>query len=146
MCALSFALGLDNFCSNRTTRIFSAVKTSCLFAGRIFRGIFNHCVTERRTVLEWGCIAAVQPLGEEVWLPSGCFPALPSVRSEVWRQANGGISSFQFSESSNAEVQTFLTPETCAKPVTSLLGDEQTGGLSVRFGGCAGIGEVAAWC
>lgn len=28
---------------------------------------------------------------------------------------SGGISSFQFSESFNAEVQTFLVPETCYK-------------------------------
>lgn len=132
---LSVALGLDNFCSNRTARVFSAVKTPCLFAGRIFRGIFNDSVTEVRTILKWGCIAAVQPLGEEVWLPSGCFPALPSVRNEVWRQANDEISPFQFSESSNAEVQTFLMPESCAKPVMSLLGDEQVGALSGRFGG-----------
>lgn len=52
--------------------------------------------------------------GEVVWLASGCFPALPSVRRQGL-ETNGGISSFQFSESLNAEVQTFLVPETCYK-------------------------------
>lgn len=35
--------------------------------------------------------------------------------AKAWGQTNGGIRSFQFSESLNAEVQTFLVPETCSK-------------------------------
>lgn len=47
------------------------------------------------------------------WLATGCFRALLQQGGKAWRQTNGGISSFQFSESLNAEVQTFLVPETC---------------------------------
>lgn len=119
---IGFALGPDNFCSNKTAHVFSAVKTSCLFAGRNFQGIFSDCVTEIRTIFEWHCIPTVQPPGEVVWLASGCFPVLPPVRRQGL-ETSGGISSFQFSESLNAEVQTFLVPETVPKPVISLLED-----------------------
>lgn len=47
------------------------------------------------------------------WLAPGCFRALLQQGGKAWRQTNGGISSFQFSEGLNAEVQTFLVPETC---------------------------------
>lgn len=46
VCALGFALGPDNFCSNKTARVLSAVQTSCLFAGRNFQGILDDCVTQ----------------------------------------------------------------------------------------------------
>lgn len=46
-------------------------------------------------------------------LAPGCFRALLQRGGKAWRQTNGGIGSFQLSESLNAEVQTFLVPETC---------------------------------
>lgn len=50
VCALGFALGPDNFCSNKTARVLSAVQTSCLFAGRNFQGILDDCVTQIWTI------------------------------------------------------------------------------------------------
>lgn len=43
---------------------------------------------------------------------SWTLPCPPSGKGQGL-ETNGGISSFQFSESLNAEVQTFLVPETC---------------------------------
>lgn len=115
---IGFALGPDNFCSNRTARVFSAVKTSCLFAGRNFQGLFNDCVTEIWTIFEWHCILTAQPLGGAVGLASGCFPALPPCGGKGWRRTNGGISSFQFSEMLKSKH--FLCQRPVTKPVISL--------------------------
>lgn len=117
VCALSFALGPDNFCSNRTARVFSAVKTPCLFAGRNFQGILKSLsVTEIRTIFQWHWVPTGQLLGEVSWIASGCFfPPSLQWGGKIRSQTNGGIRCFQFSEGLNAEVQTFLVPETCYK-------------------------------
>lgn len=120
--ALGFALGPDNFCSNKTARVLSAVQTSCLFAGRNFQGILDDCVTQIWTICEWHCTQTAQPLGEVVWLPSGCFLALPSVR----RQRPGDRRMVGFVPFSSQKVwmlksKHFLCQRPVLKPVISLL-------------------------
>lgn len=122
VCALSFALGPDNFGSNKTARVFSAVKTSCLFAGRNFQGIFNDCVTKIRTIFEWHCMPTVQPLGEVVWLASGCFPALPSVRRQGGDEWVVGLVPFSSQKVLMLKSKHFLCQRPVTKPVISLLG------------------------
>lgn len=77
-----------------------------------------------------------QPSLSEKW--SGCLPdaSWPSLRwgGKAWGQTNGGIRSFQFSESLNAEVQTFLVPETCSK-ACNLAASLAAWWISVRFEG-----------
>lgn len=77
-----------------------------------------------------------QPSLSEKW--SGCLPdaSRPSLRwgGKAWGQTNGGIRSFQFSESLNAEVQTFLVPETCSK-ACNLAASLAACWISVRFEG-----------
>lgn len=68
----------------------------------------------------------------------GCLldASWPSLRwgGKAWGQTNGGISSFQFSESLNAEVQTFLVPETCSK-ACNLTARSAAWWIYVRFEG-----------
>lgn len=55
-----------------------------------------------------------------------------------------GISSFQFSESLNAEVQTFLVPETCSKLSSHCQKISRMVDFTRGFEGLSALGEVAA--
>lgn len=147
VCALSFALGASNFCSDKTARLSSAVKTSCLFAGRNFQGIFNDCVTEI-TDNFWMALYTARPAPRRSCLASfwmlPCPPFGEEARSgDKWMV---GLVPFSSQKVLNAEVQTFLMPETCYK-ACNLTARRLAGWWIWRavLRVCR-FGEVAAWC
>lgn len=50
--------------------------------GEIFKEYSMIVLLRYEQFVEWHCTQTAQPLGEVVWLPSGYFPALPSVRRQ----------------------------------------------------------------
>lgn len=135
--ALSFALGPDNFCSSKTARILSAVKTSCLFAGSSFQGILHGCVSEMWTISQWHCIQAARPCS--AWLLDVSEPSSSEGAKPGDKQMVGSVL-FSCQKVWMLKSKHFL----CRRPVISLLEDEQNGGFYVRCWGF--ICEVAAWC
>lgn len=74
-CASASPRRLITSAATKQPASFSAVKTSCLFAGRNFQGIFNDRVTETWTIFEWRCTPTVRPLGEAVGLLDAALPS-----------------------------------------------------------------------
>lgn len=128
VCALSFALGPDNFCSSKTAHILSAVKTSCLFAGRNFQGILHDCVTEMWTISQWRCMQTAQPCSG--WLLDASEPSFSKGAKPGDKQMVGSVL-FSSQKVWMLKSRHFL----CQRPVISLLEDEQDGGFYVRWWG-----------
>lgn len=128
VCALSFASGPDNFCSSKTAHILSAVKTSCLFAGRNFQGILHDCVTEMWTISQWRCMQTAQPCSG--WLLDASEPSFSKGAKPGDKQMVGSVL-FSSQKVWMLKSRHFL----CQRPVISLLEDEQDGGFYMRWWG-----------